>query len=74
MIVLLLICRFLDIKDLPESVKNHFPKHASEIFIAAFNNAIEEYDEEEMAFKVAWTAVKRDYEKGEDGDWHPKPD
>jgi len=35
-------------------------------------NAIEEYGEEEQAFRVAWSAVKRDYEKGEDGDWHRK--
>jgi cation transport regulator len=60
------------IEDLPESVKNHLPKHAQEIFRATFNNAIEEYDREESAFRVAWSAVKRDYEKGEDGDWHRK--
>lgn len=62
------------IADLPESVKNHLPKHAQEIFCAAFNSAHEEYDEEETAFKVAWSAVKRDYEKGEDGNWHKKSD
>jgi cation transport regulator len=45
-----------------------------EIFLAAFNNANEEYKEEETAFKVAWSAVKRDYEKGEDGNWHKKPE
>ncbi|MBD2440371.1 ChaB family protein [Nostoc sp. FACHB-110] len=28
---------------------------------------------EESAFRVAWSAVKRDYEKGEDGQWHKKP-
>ncbi len=65
---------YQDIKDLPDSVKNHLPKHANEIFLAAFNNAIEEYDEEETAFKLAWAAVKRDYVKGEDGNWHPKSD
>lgn len=58
------------ISDLPDSVKNHLPKHAQEIFLAAFNNALKEYGEEERAFKVAWSAVKRDYEKGDDGDWH----
>jgi cation transport regulator len=63
---------YQDIADLPDSVKNHLPKHAAEIFIAAFNNALKEYDEEETAFKVAWAAVKRDYEKGEDGNWHKK--
>lgn len=62
------------LEDLPDSVKNHLPKHAQEIFRAAFNNALKEYKEEEPAFRVAWSAVKRDYEKGEDGNWHKKPD
>jgi cation transport regulator len=62
------------LEDLPDSVKNHLPKHAQEIFRAAFNSALDEYDEEENAFRVAWSAVKRDYEKGEDGNWHKKPE
>ncbi len=63
------------VKDLPDSVKNHLPHHAQEIFRAAFNNALDEYDgEEETAFRVAWAAVKRDYEKGDDGNWHQKPE
>ena len=63
---------YQQIADLPDSVKSHLPKHAQEIFLAAFNNALKEYDEEETAFKVAWSAVKRDYEKGDDGKWHRK--
>lgn len=54
---------YKQIDDLPDLVKNHLPKHAAEIFLAAFNNALEEYGgEEETAFRVAWAAVKRDYE------------
>lgn len=60
------------LEDLPDSVQSHLPKHAQEIFRAAFNHALEEYREEENAFRVAWSAVKRDYQKGEDGHWHPK--
>jgi cation transport regulator len=60
------------IEDLPKSVKNHLPKHAQEIFRATFNSALKEYDDEESAFRVAWSAVKRDYEKGQDGNWHRK--
>ena len=63
---------YQQLEDLPDAVKNHLPKHAQEIFRAAFNHALEEYDEEETAFRVAWSAVKRDYEKGEDGNWHRK--
>lgn len=63
---------YQDVQNLPDAVKQHLPKHAQEIFRAAFNSAEQEYEEEERAFRVAWAAVKRDYEKGDDGDWHPK--
>ena len=59
-------------KDLPEAVKDSLPSHAQEIFKEAFNSASKEYDEEETAFKVAWSAVKKKYEKNDDGDWVEK--
>jgi len=59
--------------DLPDSVKDNLPKHAQEIYMAAYNSAWEEYDEpeerrgdasrEETAHRVAWAAVKKKYEK-----------
>ena len=59
--------------ELPENVKSVLPKHAREIYLAAFNNAWEEYrkpedrrgdsSREEVARKVAWAAVKQQYEK-----------
>lgn len=55
------------ISDLPDSVRDHLPHHAQEIYLAAFNNAWEEYaareDREIVAHKVAWAAVKRTYRK-----------
>lgn len=33
---------YQQLENLPESVKNHLPKHAQEIFRAAFNNALGE--------------------------------
>lgn len=61
------------ISDLPESVREHLPKHAQEIYMKAFNNAWEEYADrdkrrddssrEEVAHRVAWSAVKEKYEK-----------
>ena len=59
-------------KELPEAVKDSLPSHAQEIFKEAFNSASKEYDEEEIAFKVAWSAVKKKYEKNDDGDWVEK--
>ncbi len=62
------------ITDLPESVKDHLPKHAQEIYQKAFNNAWEEYNHnEERAHKVAWAAVKNVYDKDEkSGRWKKK--
>lgn len=70
------------IAELPDSVRDHVPKHAQEIYKEAFNSAWEQYDKpgerrgdasrEETAHKVAWSAVKDKYEKGDDGDWHAK--
>ena len=68
--------------ELPESVKNVLPAHAQDIYKEAFNSAYDEYknakdrkddsDREETAHKVAWSAVKNKYEKGDDDKWHPK--
>ena len=53
--------------DLPISVRSHLPEHAQDIFRAAFNNAFESYGNDprhdEIAFRIAWSAVKRHYEK-----------
>ena len=49
--------------ELPDSVKNNLPGDAQKIFKEAFNSADEQYDDEERAFKVAWSAVKKKYEK-----------
>jgi cation transport regulator len=66
------------ISDLPDSVRTNLPKHAQEIYKEAFNNAWEQYADpedgrgdisrEEVAHKVAWSAVKQVYEK-RNGRW-----
>jgi cation transport regulator len=68
--------------DLPDSVRDNLPRHAQEIFKEAFNSAWDEYADpdkrrgeesrEEVSFKVAWSAVKNEYEKGDDDKWHRK--
>jgi cation transport regulator len=69
--------------ELPESVREHLPEHAQEIYMEAFNSAWEQYDRpeerrggatrEETAHKVAWAAVKKQYEKDErTGKWEKK--
>lgn len=70
------------ISELPDNVKDNVPKHAQEIYMEAYNSAWDQYDDpedrrddasrEETAHRVAWSAVKQKYEKGDDGKWHPK--
>jgi len=72
---------YKNLKDLPKSVRQVLPKHAREIYLAAFNNAWEQYEDpedrqgndsrEEVSHKVAWAAVKQKYKK-EEHNWQPK--
>ena len=56
--------------DLPDSVQDHLPAHAQDIYREAYNSAYDQYDHDESrAHAVAWAAVKRQYHKGDDGDW-----
>ena len=64
---------FPSIVSLPTELKKILPKHAQEMYVAAFNAAYEEYKEpqkrtdgdsrEERAHAVAWSAVKKKYQK-----------
>ena len=62
---------YKDIKDLPSAVKDNLPVKAQEIYKKAFNSAFKEYgkDQEVIAHKVAWSAVKKSYHKNEKGKW-----
>lgn len=63
---------YKSIEQLPSGVKNHLPVHAQEIYKDAFNDAEQEYGTLDQAAKVAWHAVKENYEKKEDGQWIAK--
>ena len=69
-------------EDLPDNVRQVLPAHAQDIYQQAFNSAWDQYkdkqdrrgdeSQEEVAHKVAWSAVKEKYAKGDDDKWHPK--
>ena len=60
--------------ELPDSVRDHLPVHAQDIYKEAFNSAWDQYgNDEERAHRVAWGAVKKQYHKGDDGDWREGP-
>lgn len=70
-----------NLQDLPEQVQDNLPRHAQKIYKEAFNSAWDTYEDpedrqddasrEEVAHRVAWSAVKEDYEKKE-GQWVKK--
>ena len=72
---------YASVKELPESVRDNLPKHAQEVYMAAYNSAWEEYknaedrrkgaSREEVSHRVAWSAVKKKYEK-KNGNWKSK--
>lgn len=69
-------------EDLPETVKENLPKDAQTIYRKAYTNAYDQYKDpderyddasrEEVAHKVAWSAVKNVYEKDDIGRWRRK--
>lgn len=70
------------LEELPDSVRDNLPEHAQEIYQKAYNSAWDQYADpeerrgdasrEEVAHKVAWSAVEKEYEKDDDGRWKKK--
>lgn len=68
--------------ELPETVRENLSEHGQDIYREAFNSAWEQYKDpserkedasrEETAHKVAWSAVKKKYEKDPKGNWVEK--
>jgi cation transport regulator len=60
---------------LPAPVRHHLPMRAQDIYRKAFNAVWATHGEdprrEEVAHRIAWAAVKRQFHKGDDGQWQP---
>ena len=73
-----------ELSDITKKRIDELPSHAQEIFKEAHSSALEQYKDpdkrrggkkqskEEVAHKVAWSAVKKKYEKGKDDEWIKK--
>ena len=61
-------------EDLPNPVRHNLPQYAQQIYRKAFNSAWRHYPldarREEIARRIAWSAVKQAYHKAE-GKWVP---
>lgn len=60
------------INELPDAVKNNMTKELQRIFMNVVNNSLKNGDSEEIAFKKAWTTIKKIAEKGKDDKWRMK--
>lgn len=66
-------------RDLPNQVTDNLPQGAQTIYRKAYNSAYEQYaspedrrgnsGREETAHRVAWSAVKNEYSKNDNGEW-----
>jgi cation transport regulator len=60
---------------LPPPARHHLAARAQDIYREAFNHAWTTYApsprQEEIAHRTAWAAVKHQFHKGADGQWHP---
>ena len=60
---------------LPPSIRHHLPVRAQDLYRKAFNAAWATYAGqerlEEIAHRIAWSVVKRQFHKGSDGQWQP---
>jgi cation transport regulator len=72
-----------NIDELPDQIRYNLPRDAQTIFMSAFNSAWKQYKDpskrhgsdsrEKVANKVAWSAVKKQYDKAPiSGDWKKK--
>ena len=69
-------------EELPDQVRKNLPMEAQEIYLKAYNSALDQYNDpnkrmgnnppEETASKVAWSAVKQRFHKTKEGMWEAK--
>lgn len=74
---------FKNLSDLPGAITDNLPEHGQKVYMAAYNNAWNEFRgavdsrgeaiRASTAHHIAWTAVKNLYHKNlKTGKWEPK--
>lgn len=58
-----------DVADLSPEIRSHLSEAAQQDFIATYNSALTETDDEMKAEHQAWASIKDKYEEDEDGVW-----
>lgn len=65
---------YTTIGQLPKAVKDNLPKHARNIWMSAYNAAVQQGHDESSCAAIAWAAVEKSYSKDEAGKWVHKHD
>ena len=58
------------LEQFPAEIRENLLDGAQQIFVTAYNSAIEDGLSEEAATQVAWNSLHPNYEQGPDGKWH----
>jgi cation transport regulator len=66
--------RYESIEDLPSTIRDVLPEEAQEIYLEAYNESVDDYEEweggemsrESVANRDAWHAVKQEFVKNEE--------
>jgi len=61
-----------NINQLPKNIKENMSESLQQTFITVFNKAYKQYNSEEKAFQVAWSAIKKIAKKNKNGIWVKK--
>ncbi|MBW4682147.1 MAG: ChaB family protein [Microcoleus vaginatus WJT46-NPBG5] len=61
------------VKELPAELKDQMLEGSQQIYLAALNSAMSNGMDEDAARRVAMNTVEHDYQKGDDGKWHRRP-
>lgn len=66
----------INVDSMPQDVREALPEEARNLFIAAYNSALDNSGNEESAMRIAWQTIEHNehYERGQDGKWQRKPD
>ena len=60
---------YTNISELPKSVRDNMTKSLQRTFMRVVNKALDQYDSEDKAFRIAWSVIKRISKKNKAGKW-----
>lgn len=60
--------------EFPADIRDSLSDGAQQVFMTAYNSAIDNGMDEESAMRVAWNTIEQSFEKGPNGKWDRRAD